>query len=326
MIQNDQKHFVGSALFLTFVAALLASCSQGSKVDTGFSGERAMQHVINVVDIGERPSGSEGAEKNRVLMEKELVAAGWTTQRQRFGASTPIGRIDMVNLRARFSAEGSGRDLWNQQRKIIVGCHYDTKLYTEFQFVGANDGGSGCGVLMELAGVLASRYPAIASQVELVFFDGEEAIEEDISYQSNLPLDQQSGQDGLYGSHYYARQLRLVPREQWPDAVMILDMIGDKDLNIRVPANCDPQLTEQVITAAKEVGHSDVIGKGSRSVLDDHVPFRVLGLPVVNLIDFDFEPWHTVGDTVETISAESLGATGDITVQFLVNFLLRGSE
>lgn len=326
MMHNDQKHLAGSLFFLTAVAVLLASCSGGNNVDTGFSGDRAMQHVINVVEIGERPAGSEGAEKNRVLMEKELAATGWATQRQRFGASTPIGRIDMVNLRARFSPTGSGRDLWNQQRKIIIGCHYDTKLYTQFKFVGANDGGSGCGLLMELAGVLASRYPAIASQVELVFFDGEEAIEEDINYRSDLPLDQQSSQDGLYGSHYYARQLRVVPRQQWPEAVMIVDMIGDKNLNIRIPVNCDPQLTDQVIAAAKEVGHDDVIGRGSLSVLDDHVPFRVIGLPVVNLIDFDFEPWHTAGDTIETVSAESLQATGDIVVQFLANFLLRESE
>ena len=319
MIQNDRTHIAGSSFFLTAVAALLASCTGGNKVDTGFSGERAMQHVAKVVEIGVRPSGSEGAEKNRVLMEKELVAAGWTTQAQRFGASTPNGRSDSCNRLARGSAEGDGHDLWNQPRKVIVGCHYDTKLYKEFQFVGANDGGSGCGVLMELAGVLASRYPAIATQVELVFFDGEEAVEENINYQTNLPLDQQSGQDGLYGSHYYARQLRLIPRGQWPHAVMILDMIGDKDLNIRIPVNCDPQLTEQVLTAAKEVGHDDVIGKGSGSVLDDHVPFRVLGLPTVNLIDFDFKPWHTAGDTIATISAESLEATGDIVVQFLAN-------
>ncbi|QQL44291.1 M28 family metallopeptidase [Sulfuriroseicoccus oceanibius] len=234
--------------------------------------------------------------------------------------------MKMENLRFRFLGSEREDAVWGRPAKVLLGCHYDTKLYDEFEFVGANDGGSGCGLLMEMASVLAAKYPQLAREVELVFFDGEEAIGEDIIYPTTAGFDRQNAYDGLYGSHYYARQLRMKPRTQWPQAVVIVDMIGDRNLNIEIPANCNERLIDLALKSANEVGAGKFVGRSRSGVTDDHVPFHLLGIPVVNFIDFDFEPWHTEGDVLSTISSESLEVSGAVVVRFLQNFLLQGSQ
>ncbi|HEY2343478.1 MAG TPA: M28 family peptidase, partial [Chthoniobacteraceae bacterium] len=141
-----------------------------------FSGEKAFEQTKKQVDVGPRPSGSPDLEKARVLITESLKASGWDVERQEFNDDTPRGSIHFVNLIARFSANGVHPAPANTQTAIVC-SHYDTKRYSLIRFVGACDGASSTGALLELARVLAMD-PAMATKIELVFFDGEEAIEQ----------------------------------------------------------------------------------------------------------------------------------------------------
>jgi glutaminyl-peptide cyclotransferase len=156
------------------------------------SGEKAFDHVAALVAFGPRPAGSDALEKSRQYLEKELAAIGWVTRRQTFTTRTPKGEFEFTNLRARF-----GEASWSARVTGLLCSHYDTKAYDGFAFVGANDAGSSTGLLIELARVLAGR-PGVASRMELVFFDGEEAFGTNIT-----PT------DGLFGSKHYAAQILL---------------------------------------------------------------------------------------------------------------------
>ncbi|MEM7012976.1 MAG: M28 family peptidase, partial [Verrucomicrobiota bacterium] len=170
------------SLAVILLAILLAACDEddsaqyqfdpAAAVHPGFSGDRAYEHVQKLVDFGPRPAGSNALENSRVYIEEQLKELGWVVIRQSFTDKAPNGAsIDFVNLRARF---GNADDVtfWDQKRAILLGSHYDTKRYTDFEFVGANDGGSSTGVLIEIARVAKTK-PEFAKQIELVFFDGE---------------------------------------------------------------------------------------------------------------------------------------------------------
>src|SRR3982751_1041954 len=143
------------------------------------SGEKALAHVQQLVDLGPRPSGSGALEKTRGYLEKQLQAAGWKVARQSFVDVTPRGKVTFTNLIATFGDKADPQ--------FLLCSHYDTKVYDTVRFVGANDGGSSTGLLLELGRVLAGD-PAMARRVELVFFDGEEAV---VNFTDT---------DGLYGS------------------------------------------------------------------------------------------------------------------------------
>jgi glutaminyl-peptide cyclotransferase len=202
---------------------------------------------------------------------------------------------------------------------VVVASHYDTKWFEDFEFVGANDGGSSTGALIELAHVLAKNHPKIAKKVELVFFDGEEAFGENIE-----------PDDGLYGSQYYARALwRPIPAADKPSHGIVLDMIGDKDLLLTPPPNSGDGLVQLAIDCATDLGYSDHIEPGRIAIIDDHVPLNTEArFPSTDLIDFTYGGdvgggsfWHTRHDTLDRISAESLEITGQITIEMLVRLL-----
>jgi hypothetical protein len=214
-----------------------------------FSGANAMAHVQAQVDFGPRPAGSENLERCRQYLEKTLQQCGWETQRQSFEDYTPKGNIKFHNVRARFPIKDS--ETWKRSTAALICSHYDTKLFNGFSFVGANDAGSSTGVLLEMARVLAKN-SKVAQFVELVFFDGEEAlVDYTMDERTRLP------KDGLYGSRHYVDQLKKLPPDQLPLAMILLDMVGEKNLQIRIPADCPAPLTEGLLDSARELGYGD---------------------------------------------------------------------
>lgn len=321
-------------LFGTACSETAPAFNEADPLDARVSGEKAFAHVAALVGFGPRPAGSEALEKSRQYLETELAALGWTTQRQTFTTKTPRGQIEFTNLRARF-----GEKAWEKKVDGILCSHYDTKLYENFEFVGANDAGSSTGLLVELARVLAER-PAVASRIELVFFDGEEAFGTNIT-----------AKDGLYGSKHYASELLLKKGRDLPRWGVLLDMVGDANLNIRAGVRIPRQsirdlveakekgyaidieaveealqfMSRQLLDAAGELDLRAHVGISPDYIVDDHVPLNVVaGVPTINLIDFDYPPWHTPADTLDKLSAESLEISGRVTLRFIEKYLLPG--
>ena len=279
------------------------SAMADSKLWQEFSGARAFAHVEKVVALGPRPSGSETLEKERVYIEEQLKAMGWEVTRQRFMDPTPRGSIEFINLIARRAGVAANKP------HAIVCTHYDTKVFDDQRFVGANDGGSGTGALIELARTLSLR-PDFAARFELVFFDGEEAIREFRTEQPPF--------DGLYGSRHYARTLRENGRASQFRLGVLWDMMGDKDLDITLPPNSPQKLASGIFAAADALGtraHFSYFQGGD--LLDDHKPLNQAGIPTIDLIDFDFAAWHTPGDTIDKVSPESLEIVGRATLYHL---------
>ncbi len=275
-----------------------------------FDGDRALAHVAALVDFGPRPAGSRALEASRGYLAEELAKEGWVSQEQRFVDETPLGEIEFANLRARFCGDDESTAVWSRRAEVLIGSHIDTKYYENIRFVGANDSGSSTGALLEMARVMAKR-PDLARRVELVFFDGEEAFEE------------YNATDGLYGSRHYVRQItRRQPPGERPRAIMILDLVGEKDLNIGVPRDTPGNLVEAMFRAARELGYERYFGVFRTPITDDHVPFVHEGLPAINLIDLDYDAWHTSLDTMDQLSAESLEIVGRTALLILERDLL----
>ena len=264
-----------------------------------FSGERAFDDVRRQVEFGPRPSGSAEIEPARAHIESSLEAAGWAVERQEFTDTTPRGPMKFVNVIARF---GNTKPVPTTTQRAIVCSHYDTKRFSTIKFVGASDGASSTGALLELARVLALD-PALAAKVELVFFDGEEALQ------------QFNETDGLYGSRYYAAKLRESGRAKQFQFGILWDMIGDRDLTITLSADTPGELTKAVLASAEALGVRDRFSHHDRPIYDDHVPLNMVArIPTIDLIDFDYLPWHTADDTLDKLSPASLQTIGAVTL------------
>ena len=285
-----------SILLFSFAAISLHSAVAGDSAAlvANFSGQKALEHVQKLVDLGPRPAGSEALEKSRVYIEKQLQGAGWKTSRQTFSEQTPRGLVTFTNLIATFGDRATP--------DFLLCSHYDTKTFDTIKFVGANDGGSSTGLLIELGRVLAQA-PATARRAELVFFDGEEAFE---SF---------SETDGLYGSRFFARELGKGPRKF--KGGILFDMIGDSSLDVTLPPDSPRQLARGIFEAAEKLKARDHFTYFSGQILDDHTPLNAAGVPTIDLIDFDFTWWHTAGDTMDKISAESLQIVGQVALRYL---------
>lgn len=272
-----------------------------------FSGEKAFAEVTKQVRVGPRPSGSRELEKARGLIETSLRGTGWAVEHQTFQEMTPRGRIEFVNLIARFP--GGAKPTSPHTQQAIVCSHYDTKRFSTIQFLGASDAASSTGALLELARVL-SLDPVLASKVELVFFDGEEAVV------------QFTGTDGLYGSRHYAGKLRESNRAAQFRFGILWDMIGDKDLTITLSPDSPPDLTRDILAAADALGLRKYFGYHDRAIYDDHVPLnQVARIKTINLIDFDYPAWHTADDKLDQLSPESLKVVAAVTLYHLYKAL-----
>jgi Zn-dependent M28 family amino/carboxypeptidase len=284
-----------------------------AKIWDEFSGEKAFAHVQRLVDLGPRPAGSNALEKSRVYIEEQLHHAGWQVTRQAFSDNTPRGKIQFVNLIAQFS--GQGKTL---PPSFLLCSHYDTKTFDAIRFVGANDGGSSTGLLLELARVIG-QHPDLARKIELVFFDGEEAFE------------QFSETDGLYGSRYFARQLQSggakQPARNATHSVaggfrggLLFDMVGDRSLGITLPTDSPADLARDIFAAAEALKLRNYFTYLGRELIDDHAPLNAIGIPTLDVIDFDFPWWHTADDTMDKISAQSLQIVGSVALYYLSEF------
>ena len=269
-----------------------------------FSGEKALAHVQRLVDLGPRPGGSEAIEKARDYIEEQLRRSGWQVTRQAFTDDTPRGKIHFVNLIARF-----GGNAHPASPSFLLCSHYDTKLFDTIRFVGANDGGSSTGLLLELARVLG-QHPDLARKVELAFFDGEEAYE-------NF-----SETDGLYGSRYFARELERDGAKQFHGGILF-DMVGDRSLGITLPADTPAAVARDVFAAAEALKLRKYFSYLDRDLIDDHVPLNTIGIPTIDIIDFDYPSWHTAGDTMDKISVQSLQTVGSVALYYLAEFALK---
>ena len=300
---RKSQHTAGTADWSP--SAPLAPASEPpSEIWKHFNGERAFADVRKQVEIGPRPAGSPEIETARALIVASLEAAGWAVERQEFTDTTPRGDMKFVNLLARFAAPGA-KVAPTTQRSIVC-SHYDTKQFSTIKFVGASDGASSTGALMELARVLALD-PALATKIELVFFDGEEA------------LTAFTETDGLYGSRHYAKDLRETGRAKQFQFGILWDMIGDHDLTITLSQDTPAELTKSILAAAETLGVRDRFSYHDRPIYDDHVPLNMAHIPTIDLIDFDYLPWHTADDTLDKLSPASLQTIGAVTLLHLRN-------
>ena len=269
-----------------------------------FSGAKAFEEVRRQVALGARPSGSPAIEQARALIESSLKKSGWQVERQTFSDATPRGNLTFINLLARYLPAGMAAAPTHTQRAIVC-SHYDTKRFSTINFVGASDGASSTGALLELARVLALA-PALAVQVELVFFDGEEAI---------VQFDEK---DGLYGSRHYANDLRASKRAAQFKFGILWDMIGDKDFALTLSPDSPRELTRDLLAAADALKLREKIGYYDRNIYDDHVPLNTIAkIPTIDLIDFDYLYWHTADDTLDRLGPDGLQHTGALTLHHL---------
>jgi glutaminyl-peptide cyclotransferase len=251
-----------------------------------FNGQRAYTDVETQVDFGPRIPGSEGHARIVEWIQEELSEAGWQVEVQESEAmGNPIRNV---------VAKRGG-----ENPQIILGAHYDTRIFADNDpdpanhsqpIPGANDGASGVAVLLELARVL----PQDTVPIWLVFFDAED--------NGRIP-----GWDWTLGSREFVRLNPVQPR-----AVVIVDMIGDADLNIHKERNSDPDIMDEIWTVAQSLENDSVFLPDYKfSMLDDHTPFLEAGIPAVDIIDFDYPYWHTLEDTPDKVSAASLQAVGE---------------
>lgn len=287
-------------LFAAALSALLCGCTH-SAVDSAqlareVNGERAFADVQALVNFGPRPPGSDALERSRGYITRELERAGWTIARQTFTETTPHGAMQFVNLIATFGKDAAP--------EVIIGSHYDTKIFDAGKFVGANDGGSSTGLLIELGRVFAA-HPQVARTIELVFFDGEEAV---VSFTDT---------DGLYGSRHFAKELKASGKGRQFRAALVLDMIGDKSLRVTFPSDSPPEMVSGMFRSAENLGMRDHFSYYSGALLDDHAPLNEIGIPALDVIDFDYASWHTVDDTMDKISAESLRIVGSVVAHYV---------
>jgi len=287
---------------LVLMAFVLCSCAQSLRPSTSsLSGERAMEHVRAQVALGPRPPGSPELQRCREYIAAQMKSFGYEIEEDVFTADTPYGPIGMKNLIARKNNGKEGKGI------IALASHYDTKLMEGKNFVGANDAGSSTGLLIELGRVLADADGKY--DYRFLFFDGEEAFIEWSAF------------DSTYGSRHLARKWKEDGTASKIRALILLDMIGDKDLGIQYETNSTKALMDMVREAAKSEGLESILSQYRAAIEDDHIPFLGIGVPSVDIIDLDYGPahsyWHTAEDTLDKISAESLEKTGRLVLALL---------
>ena len=287
-------------------AAGISACNEKRIAPPTIDGELALKYAQENYDLGPKIFRTEGAAKSAEWIRKQAIEIpGLLESGGRVGI---VGAGEVKNVEiiipptVRNTAQkADGGDF------IIVGAHHDTKrLFSVPDFAGANDGASGVGALLAMARACVehmqtSRLPC---GIRFVFFDGEEA------------LYQYTETDGLVGSRAYVAGLRQSGDMARCRAMILLDMIGDKDLHIDLAGNSTPGLAKVVLEAANELGYGSKFALGDMDMLDDHYPFLQAGIPAVDLIDFQFGPenryWHTEADTMDKISAESMKTAADV--------------
>jgi hypothetical protein len=310
-------------LILTFALALSGCNSSGTKqantatmpspapvtpaLKFTIDGERAFEHVRKQVEFGPRPAGSAELARTREYIIGELKSYNLKVTQDEFTAKTPVGDRKFVNVTAELPGESS--------EVIILASHYDTKLFKQFRFVGANDGGSSTGTLLEMARVLAASGQKPRFTYWFVFFDGEEAFCEEWDECQNP-----DGPDNTYGSRRYVKQLKEKNEIRRVRALILLDMVGYKNLQLgRNEILSTKWLIDAIWDTANEMGHgASFIDEIEHCDADDHLPFLKEGVEAIDIIQLDRYPhWHTAEDTLDKISPQSLKTVGDVVLASL---------
>lgn len=259
------------------------------------SGEKAMQYTREVVAFGPRPIGSAGHKKLEAYLRAHLKND--ELEEDTFTAQTPAGSFKMTNFIAKFPGTRDGI--------VVIGGHYDTN-YPLKNYVGANDGGSSTGLPLALADVLREHKEGRPT-VWLVWFDGEEAVQ------------QWSATDSTYGSRHLAAKWQADGTLPKIKAFLLLDMIGDADLDVLRDTNSTSWLEDMVGQAAVKQGTSSHFFATENGIEDDHLPFVQLGVPSADIIDMDYGPndsWHhTSKDTIDKVSGKSMEIVGNVVLQ-----------
>jgi glutaminyl-peptide cyclotransferase len=267
----------------------------------GFDGQRAYDYTAKLVIFGPRASGSDAIKKMQDYVLGEMKTTGCEVTEDDFHAQTPVGVLTMRNIVAKTPGEGKGI--------ILFLSHYDTVRVPDF--VGAEDGGSSSGLLMELAhDICGHKYPL---SVWMAFVDGEEAQGE----WANGASVQWTGTNETYGSRELAAKLDLDGKLNDVKAVMLVDMVGEKGLRLRREDNSTPWLADLVWSTADKLGYRDVFLQDKvGAISDDHLPFLAKHVPSVDIIDLndymDEGYWHTAQDTMDKISAKNLAIVGHV--------------
>ena len=287
------KNWLTLALVSIFLLTSCQTSNQKTPEAQSFDGLRAYQDAVYQTDLGPRTPGSAAHQSTFEYIENQLELAGWQVETQ----ETVYKNQPVKNITAKRG---------QTENPIIIGAHYDSRLLADQDpdeslrsqpVPGANDGASGVAVLLEMARVL----PASEKNVWLIFFDSEDQ-------------GQISGWDWLYGSEAYAQSLQVTPQ-----AVVVIDMIGDKDLNIYREKSSTQLLVDEIWASAAALGYDKYfINEAKFTMLDDHTPFLEKGIQAVDIIDFDYPYWHTTSDTIDKISPDSLEIVGKTLLAWLM--------
>jgi Zn-dependent M28 family amino/carboxypeptidase len=277
----------GAATLLIWLALSLSSAPES------FDAERAFKDLEYQVLLGPRIPGSDAHAAQLEWMGQTLVSAGWAVEIHK---SAPLGN-EIFNLVAKKG---------NSDSLIIVGAHFDTRPIADsdpnpenhnLPILGANDGASGVAVLLELARVIPEN---LDSEIWLVFFDAEDGF--------GIP-----GWGLSLGSKAFVVQLDRLPK-----AVVIVDMVGDAELALPIDGASNPELVAEIWAVAADLGYEDIFqNEIGYYIIDDHTPFNEAGIPAIDIIDFDYPYWHTLQDTVDKVSAQSLQVVGDTILAWL---------
>jgi len=286
--------------FAVLIALAVSACDEKNIAPPVIDGELALRYAQENYDLGPKVFRTEGAKESA-----EWIAE----QAQKIPGFEKIGKVRIppsthreYNVEITFPGK--------EPEFVVIGAHHDTKrLFSVPDFAGANDGASGVGALLAMATTITeyAQKELPPCTIRLVFFDGEEA------------LYQYTETDGLVGSRAYVAGLRQSGDMERCRAMILLDMIGDKDLHIELAGNSTPALADVVIAEAKTAGYAEKFSRGETDMLDDHYPFIQANLPAVDLIDFNYGPdnryWHTGADTMDKISAESIKTAADVALR-----------
>lgn len=289
------RHFSLAAIVLFFVAG----CAPSTPPVAGASeeGRRAFELATRFTEeCPERISGTEGAKTAAAWIAARLTESGLKAETQTFSCDVAGEKIVFRNVLA---------TIGEKPRRVLLLSHYDTKLGIP-GFVGANDGASSTALLLVLAERFAGA-PLKNIALTFAFLDGEES------------RGHYSETDGLHGSTYLAKE-SIAKGIDW-EAVILCDMIGDKDLHFEIPGNTTPSLARLALQAAFNLSLRDRISRGRTTIIDDHVPFIEHGYPAIDLIDFSYGPnhswWHSPLDTPDKLAPESFAVTGAIVAEML---------
>jgi glutaminyl-peptide cyclotransferase len=290
--KNIRKARSWHLIMIFLIAFLLISLLLGflSSPRILFNENKAFEHLTYMVKLGPRTSGSPALRESQKYIEASLEKFGFMVKELPFDAATPLGKVPMKNILG--SRQGRNENV------LLLAAHYETKKFTEFTFVGANDGASGTAVLLELARILPERTKNLT--LMLAFFDGEESF------------GPWSESDGLYGSRNFVETMGREGTLQKVRAMILLDMVGDESLSINRDCNSTPWLEKLMQDTAHELRLDAYFGGREIGIDDDHIPFIMAGVPALDIIDMDYACWHTRDDDLRHVRKESLGIVGSV--------------